>query len=153
MFWRLLIVMTVVPAVELYLLLQLGRWLGPLPTAGIILFTGALGAALAKREGLGVLRQLKEDARAGIPPASRLVEGLLVLLGGALLITPGVFTDLCGFLLIIPPTRRRIAVRVKDWAASKITITTADGTHFEGGPVRPGPAAREVADRFDHPVR
>lgn len=153
MFWRLLLLMTVVPALEMYLLIQLGRWLGALETVAIIVVTGALGAALAKREGMGVLRQLQEEARAGLPPATRLVEGLLVLLGGALLITPGVVTDLCGFVLIFPPTRRRIAARVKDWAARKITIRTPGGTNFEGGPVQPGPAAREVSDRFDHPVR
>ena len=77
MFWKLLLLMTVVPAVELYLLIELGRWMGTMETVLLILVTGTVGAALAKREGLGVLQQLQQDSRKGIPPADRLVEGRL----------------------------------------------------------------------------
>lgn len=110
---RLLLLFTVVPAVELYLLILIGQWLGAFETVMIILLTGGLGAFLAKREGLGVLRTLQQEALTGIPPGDRIVEGLMVLVGGVLLITPGVLTDLTGFVLIMPWSRRWLAPRVK----------------------------------------
>lgn len=97
------------PSLELFLLLQLGAWMGPTLTFLVILFTGGLGAWLAKREGWNVLRTLRDELKSGMPPGSRLMEGALVVAGGLLLLTPGVFTDLTGFLLIAPPTRAFIA--------------------------------------------
>ena len=173
MFGWLLLLFTVVPAVELYLLIQLGQWIGALQTVAIIVGTGLLGAALAKREGLAVVRQLHQDTLNGVPPTDRLMEGVLVLLGGAFLITPGVITDLTGFLLIAPPTRRWLVPRVKAWAARRLLLRGVTV-----GPAEAGPAAREARARrareavqedggggaastgdadphhgFDHPVR
>ncbi|MBA2321225.1 MAG: FxsA family protein, partial [Deltaproteobacteria bacterium] len=112
--WKLLLLFlfTVVPAVELFLLLQLGSLLGPMQTFLIVLGTGILGAWLAKREGFAVLRQLQADLAKGLPPAVRVVEGALVLVGGLLLVTPGVLSDLTGILLLLPPVRRSIAPRI-----------------------------------------
>jgi UPF0716 protein FxsA len=162
MFLRLLLLLTILPALELYLLIQLGQWMGTIETVALILVTGAVGAALAKREGLGVLRQLQEEARMGLPPADRLVEGLLVLIGGVLLITPGVITDLTGFLLIAPPTRRWLAPRIKQWVGARINILP--GVKF-GGPTAGRGASQQTvfsnqsgqdkqrpASPFDHPV-
>lgn len=160
MFWKLLLAMTIIPAVELYLLIQLGQWMGALETVLLILVTGAAGAALAKREGLGVLRQLKEDARTGLPPADRLVEGLLVLIGGVLLLTPGVLTDLTGFALIAPFTRRSLAPPLKRWLASKVKIGGLSMGRPGWGPgvdqtvQRPPPTTRGAppeGPRFEHP--
>ena len=117
---RLLLLMTIVPAIELYLLMQLADVMGIAETILLIVFTGTVGASLAKREGYGVINQLRADLQKGLPPADRLVEGLLVLVGGTLLITPGVLTDLAGFSLIFPFTRRWLAPRVKTWAAGKV---------------------------------
>ena len=167
MFWKLFALFTIVPAIELYLLFQIGQVLGIVETVLIILVTGSLGAALAKREGLGVLTQLQADTRKGIPPANRLVEGLLVLVGGVLLITPGVFTDLAGFLLILPPTRRFLAPRVKDAVVKRFTIRSfgigAPPPPAPGGPApgerrhvgdAPSAAPAEGAPRgFEHPVQ
>lgn len=157
---KLLVAMTVIPAVELYLLLQLGRWMGPAETVALIVLTGLLGATLAKREGLGVLRQLAADAKQGIPPADRLVEGLLVLLGGVLLITPGVLTDLTGVLLMIGPTRRWLAPRVKDLIAARIGLipgarvgAPAWGPGSGAPNVEPHATAAPRGERFEHPVR
>ncbi len=122
MLLRLILLFTVVPAVELFLLLQLGAWLGPTTTFLLILLTGLLGAFLAKREGLGVLRDLQGELNSGLPPGDRLMEGVLVVVGGLLLITPGVFTDLTGFLLIAPPTRRYIAPRALKAITSRLDI-------------------------------
>lgn len=128
MFLRLILLFTIVPAVELFLLLQLGAWLGPTTTFLVILLTGLLGATLAKREGLGVLRELQAELAKGLPPGSRVMEGVLVVVGGLLLITPGVFTDLTGFLLIFPWSRRWLAPRVLKYLASRFEVRTLGPT-------------------------
>jgi len=94
---RLLLLFIVVPIVELGLLLKLGEWMGALPTLGLIIATGALGAYLARRQGLGVLRRAQAETEAGRLPAGELLEGLLILVAGAVLMTPGVLTDAFGF--------------------------------------------------------
>ena len=109
MMLRLLLLFTVVPTVEIFLLLQLGALMGPTATFLLVLLTGLLGAYLAKREGLGLLTQLAQELQQGLPPGSRLMEGALVIIGGVLLVTPGVMTDITGLSLIIPFTRQRIA--------------------------------------------
>jgi len=155
MFLRLLFLMTVVPAVELYLLIQIGSWLGGLETVLLIVVTGMVGAAMAKREGLGVLRTIQDQLAAGSVPTSELAEGVLVLVGGILLMTPGVLTDAFGLVLIAPWTRRPMAVRLKEWAKARSTIDTggAHGFSVNIGAPQVGEASRDIADRFDHPVR
>jgi UPF0716 protein FxsA len=154
MMFRLLLLMTVVPAIELYLLMQLSSVMGILETVTLIVFTGIVGSWLAKREGYGLINQLRSDLGKGLPPADRLVEGLLVLVGGTLLITPGVLTDLAGFSLIFPITRQWLAPRVKRWAASKVTVQGASfggfaGTMGQGLP----PGGASVEAEFERPER
>jgi UPF0716 protein FxsA len=102
---KLILLFTVVPFVELYLLLLLGRLMGFFPTVGLVLLTGLVGAALARTEGLRVVRQWQQDLAQGRVPEEGVLGGLLVLVGGVLLITPGVLTDVVGFLLLFPSTR------------------------------------------------
>ncbi len=108
MFFRLLLLFTVVPLVELGLLIQLGRVIGLVPTIAIVLSTGFAGAALARWQGLATIRRVQTDMAAGRVPAEALVDGLLILVAGALLLTPGLLTDAVGFLLLIPPTRAAV---------------------------------------------
>lgn len=122
MFLRILLLLTVIPALELYLLLQIGSLLGPTPTLLLILLTGVVGAHFAKREGWGVLMTLQQDLTRGLPPADRVMEGVLVLLGGLLLITPGVVTDLLGFVLLVRPTRRLLAPRLLKALSSRFQV-------------------------------
>lgn len=143
MWWRLALLFTIVPAVELFLLLQLGSWLGPLPTFALILVTGVAGGWLAKREGFAVLRQLSAELSNGLPPGERLVEGALVVLGGALLVTPGVLSDLAGILLIVRPTRRWLAPRLTRSLAQRFEVTVGGGEPDVGPRIRaPGAQAR-----------
>ena len=109
MFLRLLALFIIVPVIEMIALIFIGSWLGAIQTTLIIVITAVVGAWLTRREGLGVIEKLKRDLAKGMPPASHIAEGLLILAGGLLLLTPGVFTDICGFLLTIPWTRKRIA--------------------------------------------
>ncbi len=109
MLGKLFLLFTVVPAVELYLLIQLGGALGAGATIAIVLTTGLLGASLAKREGGRVLGEWQASLQRGELPKEGLVSSLLVLVGGILLVTPGVLTDLFGIAMLIPPARRAVA--------------------------------------------
>jgi UPF0716 protein FxsA len=108
-FLRLLLLFTIVPLIELFLLVKLGSVIGLGPTILIVICTGALGAWLARRQGLGVLNRINEDFSAGRLPADALIDGLLIIVAGALLLTPGLITDGLGFLLLVP--RGRAVIR------------------------------------------
>ena len=103
---RLLILFILVPIIELALLLQIGQWIGTPATLALIVATGALGAFLARRQGLGVLREAQSEMAKGRLPAGQMVEGLLILVAGAVLMTPGVVTDAFGFFCLVPAGRR-----------------------------------------------
>ncbi len=108
MFLRLLLLFTVVPLLELFLLVKLGTVVGVGPTIALVIFTGVLGAWLARQQGLGVLRRLRAELEAGRLPAGALIDGLLILIAGAVLLTPGLLTDALGFVLLIPRTRAAV---------------------------------------------
>jgi len=96
----------VLPVAELALLLRVGRAFGFWPTLGLVLFTGVLGAVLARMEGTRTLEALRSEIARGGLPGRALMDGASVLVGGALLLTPGFLTDGLGFALLFPPTRR-----------------------------------------------
>jgi UPF0716 protein FxsA len=104
---RLIILFTVVPLVELWLLVKIGSRIGALPTVAMVLATGVVGALLARRQGLACLRNARRQLRGGELPTDALLDGLIVLAAAVLLITPGVITDILGIALLIPPVRRR----------------------------------------------
>jgi len=102
---RLLVLFIGVPVLELALLIEIGSRIGTLATVGLIALTGVVGAALARRQGLSVMRRLRTEVDAGHPPAEALVDGALILVAGALLMTPGVLTDAVGFACLVPGVR------------------------------------------------
>lgn len=106
MLFRLLLLFILVPLVELYLLLKLGALIGAAPTVAIVIVTGILGGAMARMQGFAVLRRIRRDLNAGTLPAGPLTDGLFIFAGGLLLLTPGLITDVVGFLALLPPTRR-----------------------------------------------
>lgn len=108
----LFLLFVLVPLVELALLIQVGQWIGLLPTIMLVFVTGIAGAALARREGLRTLRRLQEQLASAEVPGDALMDGAAILLGGAFLLTPGVLTDVVGLSLLLPPTRALI----KAWA-------------------------------------
>ena len=105
---KLLLLFILIPIVELFLLLEIGKLIGTLSTLAIIVCTGILGAFLARRQGISVLYQIRIELANGRLPASQLADGVIILLAGALLITPGVLTDVFGFLCLIPASRKII---------------------------------------------
>ncbi|MFW6078112.1 MAG: FxsA family protein [Gemmatimonadota bacterium] len=102
---RLLLLFIAVPLIELALLIRVGTLIGIWPTMAIVVATGVAGAALARAQGLRVWLGIRDDLRQGRMPVQGLVDGLLVLVGGVLLLTPGVLTDLLGIALLLPWTR------------------------------------------------
>lgn len=102
---RLISLFVILPLVELFLLLRVGALIGAGPTVGIVIFTGIAGGLMARRQGFAVWRRIQEHLDRGMLPAAPLVDGLFVLAGGLLLLTPGLITDAAGFLALFPPTR------------------------------------------------
>lgn len=126
MFLRLLVLFLLVPLVELALLIEVGRRIGTGPTIAIIAATAVLGAWLAKRQGLAVVREIQRQLREGEIPAAGLVDGLLILIAGAVLLTPGFITDAAGFFLLLPAGRaavkRWLRRRFEEWVAAGVII-------------------------------
>jgi UPF0716 protein FxsA len=117
---RLAILFVIVPLLELVLLIQLGQVVGLWPTIGLVVLTGVAGAALARAQGLRVLWAFQESTAQGRLPTSAIQDGLAILVGGALLLTPGLLTDILGFALLLPPTRRWIQGRVRNAVARRL---------------------------------
>lgn len=105
MFIRLLVLFTVIPLVELYVLLKVGALIGPAPTIALIFFTGVAGAYLARTQGFDLLRRIQAEMAEGRLPTGELLDGAMILIGGVLLLTPGFCTDLFGFSLLVPISR------------------------------------------------
>jgi len=101
----LILLFVTVPLVELALLVWVGNRIGPLMTIALVIGTGILGATLARFEGLATLRRFQTRMAAGELPHQDIIDGLLILLAGAVLLTPGLLTDTVGFLLLVPPVR------------------------------------------------
>ncbi len=105
MLFRLFLLFIGLPLVELALLIQLGQWVGLLPTIGLVVLTGVVGAALARSQGFQVWAAIQRELQEGRMPVGELMNGLLVLIGGVVLLTPGLITDVLGMLLLLPGTR------------------------------------------------
>ena len=137
---RLLLLFVVVPAVELMLLIEVGGRIGTLATVGLIVVTGVAGAALARRQGLGVLARLQRETAEGRLPAESLADGVFILVAAALLVTPGILTDVVGLLFLVPAFRsvaKRILWRRLERAVRERRVQMH--VHFEdggGGPYR-----------------
>jgi len=104
----LVLLFLVVPFAELAVLIQVGDWLGVADTILLLIGISVTGAWLAKRAGISVLVRMRQQLEMGRVPAAELVDGFLVLLAGALLLTPGFLTDCVALLLLLPPVRATV---------------------------------------------
>jgi UPF0716 protein FxsA len=111
-----------VPFAEIYLLLQVGHAIGVVNTLGLLILISVVGAWLAKREGLGVLRRMQRSIDSGRVPGTELVDGFLILLAGALMLTPGFLTDILAILLLLPPVRAAVRRELRRRVARRIDI-------------------------------
>ncbi|MDE0075322.1 MAG: FxsA family protein [Gammaproteobacteria bacterium] len=135
---RLALIFVAVPLLELFLLIRLGGAIGLLPTLSLCVLTGVAGAWLARREGLRALWSFQQRLARGGVPGRALMDGLCILLGGALLLTPGLLTDVVGFSLLLPPSRRWIQKRIqrrieRQLADGSLRVTTIGGFPGAGG--------------------
>ena len=104
----LFVLLIVVPIVRLAVIIQVSQAIGALNTIGLLILVGIVGAWLAKREGLAVYRRFRRQVEAGVVSGREIADGFMILLAGALLLTPGFVTDVLALLLLLPPVRAAI---------------------------------------------
>jgi len=127
----LILAFVLMPIIELIVLFKVYQAFELGPTLAIVILTGIIGAYLARAQGMMVLRQTQQDLAEGRMPAPRLIDGVMILVAGVLLVTPGLVTDTIGFLLLVPPVRvairmwmrRRLEAKLRN---GSVTVTTWD---------------------------
>jgi len=123
MLGRLVLLFTIVPLVELFILIKIGGHIGGFNTILLVIMTAVLGALLARLQGLRTLQQIQLSLSQGQIPAEELIDGVLILAGGILLLTPGVLTDLFALVLLFPYTRTHF----KRWLRRRFDRMVASG--------------------------
>lgn len=128
----LLLLFIVMPVLEMWLLITVGSQIGALLTIGLVLLTAVVGAALLREQGFSTLWRGRQKLQEGQLPAKEIGEAIILAVSGALLLTPGFFTDVIGFAGLIPPIRALIVTRV----LSKMVVagSPVGGFHAGGGP-------------------
>jgi len=119
---RLILAAVLIPLIELALLRQLSLHTGWTVTVGIVLVTGVAGAWLAKRQGRSVWLQIHQQLQSGQTPSRAITEGVMILIAGTLLITPGLLTDLLGLAMLIPACRRIAARQLTAWFLKRTKV-------------------------------
>ncbi len=120
-----------VPLIEIYLFIELGGLIGALPTVLLIIVTALIGVSLLRAQGFNTMAKFQQEVATGQLPATTMLEGVALILGGALLLTPGFLTDSIGFLCLIPFTRQTIIA----WAIKNMKVTSRGFSST--GPARP----------------
>ncbi|MBU7005119.1 FxsA family protein [Phosphitispora fastidiosa] len=100
-----ILVFMLIPAAEIFIYIQLGKYVGMPAVVLLILATGAAGVILSRQQGFYIIQRFRENLQSGVVPGNQLVDGLLVLVGSILLLAPGLLTDLTGFIFLLPLTR------------------------------------------------
>jgi len=126
MLLKLFLAFTLIPLVEIYLLIKLGQNFGAITSILLVIFTGILGAYLARMEGLRTLFRIQETMGEGRMPGEELLDALLIAIAGLVLITPGFITDVAGFLLLFPFTRMLAKNWLKERMSAKSTFRDDD---------------------------
>ena len=153
----LVVLFIVVPIAELYVLWQIGSAIGILPTIALLILDSILGAALMRSQGRSAWARLNRALAEGRVPGREVIDGALVIFGGALLLTPGFLSDVLGLILLLPPTRalvrtmlvRRFAGRVMASATSGAQARMGRMFTFQTGPP---PRRRPPRSSFDDDV-
>ena len=141
----LIVLFIVVPIAELYVIIQVGQLIGVVPTLILLLADAVLGSMLLKHEGRGAWRRFNEALAARRFPGREVADGLLIVVGGTLLLTPGFLTDILGLFLLLPPTRaiaRRVLKRLTIGRFAVVGISRGGAGPIAG----PGPFTRPPGD-------
>lgn len=136
-----LLIFVGVPLIELYFLIQVGSEIGALPTIGLTILTALIGGILVRMQGFAVLMRVRGAAERGEVPALEMLDGALLLAAGLVLLLPGFFTDVVGFLLLVPPLRRYLIVRFLELAPHRTG---------PAGPVDKPPGPRVIEGEYRH---
>ncbi len=138
----LFLLLIVLPLVELAILVKIGLLTNVWVPIAIVVVTGIVGTALARREGWKVLERIRADVQANQMPADSLMDGFLVLMAGVLFVLPGVLSDIVGIALLFPPSRRLVKLAVAAWLQRNVeirtTTTSTDYWHDTGRSALPG---------------
>ncbi len=129
------LIFLLVPVLEIYLLIQVGSVIGALWTALLVVFTAIVGASQVQRQGLQTISRIQTQLHSGSMPAIEMAEGFCLFMAGALLITPGFFTDSVGFALLVPPLRRFLISQVL--RKFKPVVGAAAGLHTHSAAQKP----------------
>lgn len=154
MLLRLLLLFTLVPIAELMVLIELGEAIGLGPTLLLVFATGVVGAWLARREGARSWLRVRRELAQGQLPADSLLHGLMILVSGAFLVTPGVLTDAVGFLLLIRPVRAKLVAAIRGWLRRQVRSGNARVRFGDSGSAwfwssGPDPTVRDVQPEGD----
>lgn len=122
------------PLIELFILIQVGSWIGAAPTIGLVLLTAAIGILLLRQQGYATLVRAREKVAQGQVPAEEMLGGVFVAVGGLLLLLPGFLTDLVGICCLVPPLRRIFLKRLlRPWLSSGLVVRRqSQGRIIEG---------------------
>ncbi len=123
MFLKLLLLFTVIPFVELALLIKIGTIIGVTETIMLIVITGIAGAVMVRAAGINCMFRIQQNMQEGIVPTDELFNGALILVAGAFLVTPGLITDAAGFLLLVSPARDMIKKWLQKYLRRKFDQT------------------------------
>lgn len=139
----LLIIFIVVPIAELYVIIEVGGLIGVWPTLALLLADALLGSLLLRHQGRGAWRRFNEALAQRRFPGKEVADGVLIVIGGTLLLTPGFLTDIAGLLLLIPPTRAVARRLLRRFTIGRFTVMGVPG----GGPFRPGSGSSRQSGR------
>jgi len=133
---RLAMLFILLPLAELALLMYVSSLTSPMATLALVILTGVVGAWLARREGLNCYRRVQQQVSQGQLPADSLLDGLMILVAGALLVTPGIITDTVGFALLVSPIRRTVQRYIVGRIKARIIATSpppqsGGGSHYD----------------------
>ena len=139
----LFLALIVVPLIEIGLFIEVGGLIGLWPTLAVVVLTALLGAALLRHQGLAAIADLDRRLRQGKDPLEPLVHGLLILVAGIVLLTPGFFTDAIGFALLVPPVR---AALIRHLGRRIVVAGVNVGRRAGGGPPPPPRAGEQIIE-------
>jgi UPF0716 protein FxsA len=130
MLWKLFLAFTIIPVSEIYVLIAIGGQIGILPSIGLVILTGIVGASLARSQGLQTLGRIRDSFQQGVVPGEELLNALLIAIAGIVLLTPGFLTDAAGLFLLIPATR----TLCREWLKRRIELVYAQ-RNVGNGPI------------------
>ena len=130
MLWKLFLAFTIIPVSEIYILIAIGGQIGILPSIGLVILTGIVGASLARSQGLQTLGRIRDSFQQGVVPGEELLNALLIAIAGIVLLTPGFLTDAVGLFLLIPTTQ----VLCREWLKRRMELIYAQ-RNVGNGPI------------------